>query len=93
METNSIPTDSGQLIEHARNLLRVGDYVGVYDSVQNAIELDDCDPTLIHLAVLSLARSGATNQAMDLFNKLKSMLPENEEILTLEARLFKDVCV
>jgi class 3 adenylate cyclase len=91
METNTNPTNSKHLAKQARDLLKIGDYVGVYDAVQNSLESSNCDPALVHLAVLSLARSGATNQAMDLFNKLKSILPENEEILTLEARLFKDV--
>ncbi|MGV7222455.1 MAG: tetratricopeptide repeat-containing protein [Nitrospinales bacterium] len=91
MDTYSSSTESKTMVDEAKNLLKIGDYVGVFDAVQNSIESSDCDPELIHLAVLSLARSGATNQAMDLFNKLKSLLPENEEILTLEARLFKDI--
>ena len=90
MGTNLKSTDSIHLVEQAKSLLKIGDYVGVYDAVQTSLESNDCDPALVHLAILSLARSGATNQAMDLFNKLKPMLPENEEILTLEARLFKD---
>ena len=56
----------------------------------SAAESGIFDPDLAHMAVLSLARSGATGQAIDLFYKFKPRLPETEKILSLHARLFKD---
>ena len=90
MVSNKITEETAQLILHARKLFNNGDYVGVYDAVQSVLESGKGDQTLARLAILSLARSGAPNQAIDLFYKLKPMLPENEETLTLKARLFKD---
>ena len=79
------------LVCQARELLKKGDFVGVYDVAYKALEdQGSVDPTLSHLAVLSLARSGATTQAEHLYRKLKDNLPPTEDNLSLEARLYKD---
>ena len=55
---------SESLVCEARELLKKGDFVGVYDVAFKALEdQENADPTLAHLAVLSLARSGATTPA------------------------------
>ncbi|MEE8269183.1 MAG: TRAFs-binding domain-containing protein, partial [Nitrospinaceae bacterium] len=79
------------LVRQARELLKKGDFVGVYDVAYKALEdHKSADPTLAHLAVLSLARSGATTQAEHLYRKVKGILPPTEDNLSLEARLYKD---
>lgn len=82
---------SESLVCQARELLKKGDFVGVYDVAYKALEdQEKADPTLAHLAVLSLARSGATTQAEHLYRKVKGILPPTEDNLSLEARLYKD---
>ena len=82
---------SESLVCQARELLKKGDFVGVYDVAFKALEdQENVDPTLAHLAVLSLARSGATTQAEHLYRKVKAILPPTEDNLSLEARLYKD---
>ena len=82
---------SESLVCQARELLKKGDFVGVYDVAYKALEdQENADPTLAHLAVLSLARSGATTQAEHLYRKVKNTLPPTEDNLSLEARLYKD---
>ena len=83
--------ESESLVCQARELLKKGDFVGVYDVAYKALEdQGSADPTLAHLAVLSLARSGATTQAAHLYRKVKDVLPPTEDNLSLEARLYKD---
>jgi class 3 adenylate cyclase len=82
---------SESLVCQARDLLKKGDFVGVYDVAFKALEdQESADPTLAHLAVLSLAKSGATAQAEQLYQKVKEVLPPTEDNLSLEARLYKD---
>lgn len=82
---------SESLVCQARELLKKGDFVGVYDVAYKALEdQGNADPTLAYLAVLSLARSGATTQAEHLYSKVKNILPPTEDNLSLEARLYKD---
>jgi len=90
METISQMENPGDLVRRAKELLKKGDFVGVYDVAQGAIESGIFDTNLAHMAVLSLARSGATGQAIDLFYKFQPRLPKTEKILSLHARLFKD---
>ena len=79
------------LVGQARELLKKGYFGGVYDVAYKALEdQESADPTLAHLAVLSLARSGATTQAEQFYRKVKHMLPPTEDNLSLEARLYKD---
>ena len=79
------------LVGQARELLKKGDFVGVYDVACKALEdTQNADPILAHLAVLSLARSGATTQAEHWYQKIKAILPPTEDNLSLEARLYKD---
>ena len=82
---------SESLVCQARELLKKGDFVGVYDVAYKALEdQESADPTLAHLAVLSLARSGATTQAEHLYRKVQDILPPTEDNLSLKARLYKD---
>ena len=73
-----------------RQRLNSGDYLTAYDEAAAVLEAGDEHPALIHLAVLSLARSGATDQAIALLSRYRTHLPDDEEIGALEARLFKD---
>lgn len=83
-------TEAEAQVCRARDLLKMGDYVGVYDAAHTALENDSADPALLYLAVLGLARSGAISQAIHFHDRVKSRLPLSEENLSLEARLYKD---
>ena len=79
------------LINEAKQLLQQGDYFGVYDAVKNPLEDGVMDERLIHLALIALARSGATRQALALYETHRSRLPETEQFVSLLARLYKDL--
>ena len=44
----------------AKRLFANGDYLGAYDSAKKEMESGETSAALVHLAILSLARSGAT---------------------------------
>ena len=77
----------------AQELLKRGDYFAVYDCVQRSLESDGFNSELVYLGLLALAKSGATNQALDLYENYKQRIPKNGEFLSLLARLHKDLCI
>ena len=87
--------------ENVREAMRRGDYLSAYDSAMELIEHGDADPGLRYLAVLSLARAGATALARRRFDDLglsgidRSAVSENlaEDISALIPRLDKDMAL
>jgi len=79
--------------QEAQRLLKMGDYFAVYDCVQKSLEEDSFSSELVYLGLLALAKSGATNQALDLYEIYKERIPQNGEFLSLLARLHKDLCI
>lgn len=79
--------------QEAQRLLKMGDYFAVYDCVQKTLEEDNFSSELVYLGLLALAKSGATNQALDLYEIHKQRIPKNGEFLSLLARLHKDLCI
>lgn len=80
------------LIQNANQLLEKGDYFGVYDCIQKPLEEGEFNSDLVYLGLLALARSGATRQALELYETFHERLPEETRFLSLLARLYKDLC-
>lgn len=86
-------------IEEVRELIKRGEYLRAYDQASKLIETMRSDPEVRYLAVLSLARSGATAQAIRRYEQLglQSVNPDSvsarmaEDITALAARLDKDM--
>ncbi|HKX76745.1 MAG TPA: BTAD domain-containing putative transcriptional regulator, partial [Acidimicrobiia bacterium] len=86
-------------IEEVRELIRRAEYLRAYDLASKLIETMRSDPELRFLAVLALARSGATAQAIRRYELLglQSINPDSvsarlaEDISALAARLDKDM--
>ncbi len=81
------------IIQNANKLLEKGDYFGVYDAVQKPLENGEFNADLVYLGLLALARSGATRQALELYENYRERLPQNPKFLSLLARLYKDLCI
>ncbi len=85
--------------EIVRDLIDRAQYLQAYDLAARLIESGSADPEIRHLAVLALARSGATIQARRRFEQygLASIDPNSvpprlaEDIAALAARLDKDM--
>ena len=86
---DSLPTP--EWLETARTLFRAGDFLGTCDLASALVETGVVEPELIHLAVLSLARCGATTEALRLMERFSAVLPGDEEFGALAARLRKDL--
>ena len=84
---------SNQTIQDAQHLLKGGDYFAVCDCVQRSLEESDFNLEMVYLGLLALAKSGATNQALELYETHKERVPKNGEFLSLLARLHKDLCI
>lgn len=78
------------IIEKVHECFRGGDYLKAFEACSHAIEENIKDIELVYLAILSLARCGATNEAVKTFHKLREYLPDTEDVMALEARLAKD---
>ncbi len=81
------------LIQNANQLLEKGDYFAVYDCVQKPLEEGEFNADLVYLGLLALARSGATRQALQLYETFHERLPDESRFLSLLARLYKDLCI
>jgi class 3 adenylate cyclase/tetratricopeptide (TPR) repeat protein len=81
------------LIQNANQLLEKGDYFAVYDCVQKPLEDGEFNADLVYLGLLALARSGATRQALQLYETFHERLPDESRFLSLLARLYKDLCI
>jgi CRP-like cAMP-binding protein len=85
-------------VEELRELIRRGHYLVAYDTASRHIEHGDQSPEVKYLAVLALARSGATSQARRRYDQygldrldLSSLSPSlGSDIAVLSARLDKD---
>ena len=76
--------------EEVRDLLDAGDLAAAYDAAMSTIE-DGADvPRLRYLAVLALARMGATEQAREAYASLSVAEIGDADALALDARLLKD---
>ena len=82
-----------QTIQDAQSLLKKGDYFAVYDCAQRSLEESGFNTELVYLGLLALAKSGATNQALELYETHKQQIPKDSEFLSLLARLHKDLCI
>ncbi|HUP16797.1 MAG TPA: BTAD domain-containing putative transcriptional regulator [Acidimicrobiia bacterium] len=85
--------------DEVRDLLRRGQYLQAYDLASGMVERSRADPELRYLSVLSLARSGATAQAVRRYEALGLASVDSgavsprlgEDIAALAARLDKDM--
>jgi class 3 adenylate cyclase len=76
-----------------RSVLAKGDFALAFDLAQEALLPETFDADLAYLALLSLARCGAPQQALAEFCKIQPQMPETEQTYCLEARLYKDLFV
>ena len=72
-----------------RKLIGQGEYLSAYDSAISKADTEEFQ----YLAVLSLARSGATIRAQNLFNEFGFADSDNEDYAALGARLYKDLAL
>jgi hypothetical protein len=72
---------------------RAGDFLAAYDLCLGRLDARPGDLWLRHRAVLMLARSGATEQALGLFDRFGLSSNPDEEIASLRARLEKDLAL
>ena len=82
-----------RLLEESKEASRQGDYLRSYDLATQGIELDKENIWLKHQAVLSLARSGAIDEAYDRYRAFGLADNEHEDIAALGARLEKDIAL
>ena len=90
--------DGGEAADGVWNLIRRGEYLQAYDRAAGLVEVGEADPEVRYLAVLALARSGATSQAQKRYEQygLGSIDPSTlspkvaGDIAVLSARLDKD---
>ena len=78
--------------EKIRQLIGQGEYLSAYDLASSQPEQDD-NEGFHYLAVLALARSGATTRAQALFNEFGFADSSNEDYAALGARLAKDLAL
>ena len=69
---------------------RRGEFLAAFDLAQRGLAAHPEDLRLKHRAVLALARSGATDQARNLFHALGLAGEPEEDVASLAARLAKD---
>jgi DNA-binding SARP family transcriptional activator len=87
--------------DEVRLLMGEGQYLQAYDVASSVLERHRADPELRYLAVLALARSGATAFALRRYEgwRLASVDPRSvspllaEDIAALSGRLDKDMCI
>lgn len=70
-----------------------GDFLLAYDRAQRAIAAFPAEAQFHYLAVRALARSGATRQALDLYQHYGLGRHDNVDYLALRARLEKDLAL
>lgn len=82
--------NSDHLLQEVRSLFQRGDYLAAFSAADRALAEGNASPDLTFLAILSLARSGATSEAAAYMARFGQHLPRNEDVEALEARLKKD---
>jgi class 3 adenylate cyclase len=75
----------------AWRMQRTGNFVAAFDLAQDALRRWPGSQALEHLSVLSLASCGSTQAALDAFRATSLSANANEDFLSLEARLLKDL--
>ncbi len=89
IETSDTPV-AAEWLSWAKSAERSGDFLAAYDYARRGLEAHPDHLWLKHCAVLTLARSGATDQARALFEELQLARQPEEDIAALDARLAKD---
>lgn len=90
-DTIDADDDSNLLIEQVQAAIKSGDLFTAYDRAMAAIDDGAAATRLHYLAVLSLARMGATKRAHALYQKLRLCDDPSTDSQALQARLLKDV--
>lgn len=78
------------LLADVKQLMSDAEYLQAHDAAARALEAFPDDMALRHQAVLALARSGATEQALTQFEAAKLDAVASEDMLALHGRLYKD---
>jgi class 3 adenylate cyclase/tetratricopeptide (TPR) repeat protein len=86
-----IPPTEPQAVTEAKTALGQGDFFHAYDLATAALERFPNSVGLRYAAALALARSGATESALDLYERLDLRSQADEDTLALGARLLKDL--
>jgi CRP-like cAMP-binding protein len=98
---NASGTHAGASVESIEDMIRRGEYSQAFDAASTAMGYGATDTLLRYLAVLALARAGATARARQLFEaygldssqSVGSDTPLSEDIAALDARLDKDTAL
>lgn len=76
-----------------KRLESAGDYLQAYEHARKAIAADPADALYKYIAVRCLARSGATRQALDLYDRYALGDIDDLDVLALRGRLEKDLAL
>lgn len=76
-----------------KRLESAGDFLQAYERARKAIAADPADARHKYIAVRCLARSGATRQALDLYERFDLGKSDDLDFLTLRGRLAKDAAL
>ncbi|MBT3585496.1 MAG: adenylate/guanylate cyclase domain-containing protein [Halobacteriovoraceae bacterium] len=83
--------DEKKYTSEIKRLMGHGEQLRAYDLCCQALEEFPDATSIKHLACLALARSGATSQALEVYNSLAlNQESENEDVMALKGRLEKD---
>lgn len=86
-------TEPAAVLREIKRLESAGDYLQAYDRARQAIKASPGDVRLRYLAVRSLARSGATRQASELYRQFDLGRHDDIDCLALHGRLEKDLAL
>lgn len=88
--TEAISDSAEGLLQEVKQLMADAEYLQAHDAATRALEAFPDDMALRHQAVLALARSGATEQALIQFEAANLDAVASEDMLALHGRLYKD---
>ena len=73
--------------------MRAGEYLRAYDLAEEGLAVDDTNHSFRYFSVLSLARIGASEQALQRYDEYELRRIDEVDVAALEARIVKDIAL